>query len=79
MERQEPRVVEIGGDDDTAFGPGFIEDLGVGSGAEAEVGGVDGVVALGLEMCRCLRCHRHIDGEFQPWISIVSSSARLAA
>ena len=53
--RQQPRIVEIGSDDRPAFLFCAPKDFEIGGAAEAQIGGMDRIVALVPEPCRQLR------------------------
>ena len=50
MQRQKPRVVEIGGDDDARLAPRCVEQLAVRGSGQSDLMGVDGVMTDGPEM-----------------------------
>jgi hypothetical protein len=74
VERQKPRVVEIGRDGDSLFTARGVEQL-----SQSDLVGVDRAMTDGPEMRHSEGRHRHVDQELQPVSSMVSSSARLAA
>ena len=79
LERQQPRIVEIGRHDHAVLRPSGIEDLAIGRGSESDGGGVDSFMPGTPEVPYRIGCHRHVHEESHPPNSLTSSSSRLAA
>ena len=79
LEREQPRIVEIGRHDDAPLLPGRIEDLLIRGSRESDRGGVDTLMPGAPKMRFRIRRHRHVHEKPHPLNSMTSSSARLAA
>ena len=79
LESQQPRIVEVGRDNDACFAARSAEDLTIRDGRKSGVGRVGGFVPETPQTFYRPRRDGHVDEKPHPLSSMTSSSARLAA
>lgn len=80
-QRQQPRIIEVRGNDDPTFGERTLQNLFIGSPRQTHRRSVNSIMPSGRQPLDDLRHDGHVDQEpkGQRANSMVSSSVRLAA